>query len=59
METKVSYDHRNVATRFDADDVHAEMRAKCPVAHSSEYGGFWVLTGYQEVEASTRDTATF
>lgn len=59
MEHKVSYDHRAVATRFDADSVHSEMRARCPVAHSTEYGGFWVLTGHQDVEASTRDTATF
>ena len=27
----------------------AEMRQKCPVAHSSEYNGFWALMKYKEV----------
>jgi len=54
-----SYDHRKVAVSTDPDQVHSEMRATCPVAHSSQYDGFWVLTRYADVEAATRDTATF
>ena len=36
----------------------AKMR-QCPVAHNSRYGGFWVVSGYDEVVAVSRDGATF
>jgi cytochrome P450 len=32
---------------------------QCPVAHNSRYGGFWVVSGYDEVVAVSRDGATF
>jgi cytochrome P450 len=38
---------------------YAEMRAKCPVAHSDQHGGFWVLTRYDDVKTAARDYATF
>lgn len=57
-ETK-DYDHRHVAMLDNHDDVHREMRAKCPVQHSENYGGFWAVTRYADVEAATRDTTNF
>ncbi|MEU6320726.1 cytochrome P450 [Streptomyces sp. NPDC047009] len=54
-----SYDHRRVATLDDHDDVHREMRAQCPVAHSENYGGFWTLTRHEDVDRATRDTTRF
>lgn len=54
-----SYDHRHVATSDDHDDVHREMRSKCPVAHSENYGGFWTLTRHEDVDRATRDTTRF
>ena len=27
----------------------AELRARCPVAHSSAFEGFWAVTRYQDV----------
>ena len=59
MEPHADYDHRKVATSADHDRIHAEMRSRCPVAHTDNYDGFWVLTRYADVEAATRDTATF
>ena len=59
MDAHVDYDHRKVATSADHDRIHAEMRSRCPVAHTDNYDGFWVLTRYTDVEAATRDTATF
>lgn len=59
MDVHVDYDHRKVATSADHDRIHAEMRSRCPVAHTDNYDGFWVLTRYADVEAATRDTATF
>ncbi|MEJ2860719.1 cytochrome P450 [Actinomycetospora flava] len=40
-------------------DVYAAARAAGPVARSARRGGFWVLTGYDDVRAALRDTATF
>jgi cytochrome P450 len=37
----------------------AKMRARCPVAHNPNYGGFWVVSGYDEVVAVSRDGTTF
>ena len=59
MDAHVDYDHRKVATSADHSRIHAEMRSRCPVAHTDHYDGFWVLTRYADVEAATRDTATF
>ena len=36
----------------------AKMR-QCPVAHNACDGGFWVVSGYDEVVAVSRDAATF
>jgi cytochrome P450 len=44
------------------DEVHAlyrRLRAECPVAHSSSYGGFWALTRYEQVRAAALDDRTF
>ncbi|ROO85308.1 cytochrome P450 [Actinocorallia herbida] len=57
-----------IQTDFDihdpaiADTVYAEydkLRSACPVAHSSAYGGHWVLTGYDDIQAVCRDAETF
>lgn len=37
----------------------AKMRDRCPVAHNPRYGGFWVVSGYGEVVAVSRDGTTF
>jgi cytochrome P450 len=45
-----------------AQNRHAEwakMRAGCPVAYNTQYGGFWAVSGYDEVVAVSRDGTTF
>ena len=37
----------------------AELRSKCPVAHTTENGGFYLLTRYEDVKAAASDTETF
>lgn len=37
----------------------AEMRDSCPVAHSVEAGGFWIVTGYQDIEWVARHPEIF
>lgn len=40
-------------------DVYREMRTSCPVAHSDQHHGFWVLTRYEDGLAAIRDHGTF
>ena len=45
---------------FDSfHEEFAELRQRCPVAHSDAYNGFWALTRYDDVVAAVRDPATF
>jgi cytochrome P450 len=37
----------------------ARMREVCPVAHSDQHGGYWVVTTYDEVMTAAQDWATF
>ncbi|AHH98851.1 cytochrome P450 [Kutzneria albida] len=44
------------------DVIHertAELRAACPVARSSAYGGFFVVAGAREVDLAAKDDDTF
>jgi cytochrome P450 len=44
------------------DSVHqtfADLRARCPVAHSSEFDGFWAVTRYQDVVDILKNPETF
>lgn len=40
-------------------EVYAELRGRCPVAHSDAYGGFWALTRYEDVRDAAADSRTF
>ncbi|MGQ4598215.1 cytochrome P450 [Nocardia sp. R6R-6] len=40
-------------------ETYAELRSRCPVAHSKSHGGFWILTRYEDVIAAARDHRTF
>lgn len=40
-------------------DVYAELRRECPVAHSSKYGGHWVVTGFDEAKEIFRHHDVF
>lgn len=40
-------------------DTYAELRAKCPVAHSSKYGGHWVVTSYEDIHEIVRNPGVF
>ncbi|GJN90114.1 hypothetical protein Rhopal_003113-T1 [Rhodotorula paludigena] len=39
--------------------MYADLREKCPVAFSSEYGGFYALTRHADIAAAAQDSATF
>jgi cytochrome P450 len=44
------------------DGIHAtfaDLRARCPVAHSSEFDGFWLVTRYRDVMDMLMNPANF
>ena len=53
------FDARAPETFDSPHRVYGELRARCPVAHSSEYGGFWALTRFDDVEAAAKDSELF
>jgi len=55
----VEFDHYDEEIARDPFPVLAELRSRCPLAHSGAHGGFWVVTRYADVEAVTHDPATF
>jgi cytochrome P450 len=40
-------------------DTYATMREKCPVAHSSKYGGHFVITRYDDIHDIVRNPQVF
>lgn len=46
-------------TFTSAHEEFHELRQKCPIARSQEYGGFWALLGYDEVLAAITDIEHF
>jgi cytochrome P450 len=45
---------------FDSThEVYRDLRAKCPVAHSDAWGGFWALTRHADVATAAASPATF
>lgn len=45
---------------FDSPhETYRRLRASCPVAHSSAYGGFWALTRYEDVKAAAANPGLF
>ncbi|KAL4744700.1 hypothetical protein BDW72DRAFT_212269 [Aspergillus terricola var. indicus] len=37
----------------------AELRSRCPVAHTADNGGFYLLTRYEDIKNAASDTETF
>jgi cytochrome P450 len=54
----VDFDHHDRAWHADRVARWGELRG-CPVAYNERYGGFWVVSGHEEVAAVSRDAATF
>ena len=68
MSTTAEHDSASVERDFDvygdeyvqgAADVWKEMRAECPVAHSTKNGGHWLPTTWDDIAAVAYDPETF
>jgi cytochrome P450 len=53
------FDPDDPAGLADPEGLYGRLRARCPVAHSDSYGGFWAVTRYRDVQRVMRDPATF
>jgi cytochrome P450 len=54
-----SYDPLKPETFDSPYEDYAALRAKCPVAHSDAWGGFWALTKHEDVAVAAADWQTF
>jgi cytochrome P450 len=55
----VSFDHHDPQFVKDPESVFGPMREEHPLLHSDLYGGFWVLTRYDDVIAAALDHESF
>ena len=55
----VDFDHHSREWLANRHQEWAELRAKCPVAYNPNHGGFWIVSGYDEVAKVSRDGDTF
>ncbi len=53
------FDIPEVETFDSAQEMFADLRARCPVAHSTAMGGFWALTRYEDVKRAASSPETF
>ncbi len=56
---EIDFDHHSAKYAADPWAANAALSQKCPVAHSSHYGGFYVLTGYDQVASVARRPEVF
>ena len=53
----VQFDHHD--PDFPTNERYRDLRQACPVAWSEEYGGFWVLSRYEDIANVARKDAVF
>jgi cytochrome P450 len=70
MTREMGDDVRRLVDRFDHHDpayavegapaaIFDEIRSGCPVKHTDAWGGYWVVTRYDDVATVAKDPATF
>jgi cytochrome P450 len=58
-EPTVDFDHHDPEFHADRHRRWEELRRTCPVAWNPHYGGFWAVSGYDDVATVSRDNTTF
>lgn len=53
------FDPRAPGVDEDPHSMYRDLRAECPVAHTTGYGGFWMVTRMVDIERVTTDPQTF
>ncbi len=54
-----TFDHWDAELAADPHAVYSKLRQECPVVHSDRYGGFWVLSRYDDIDAAARNHGVF
>ncbi len=54
-----TFDQHALTWLADRHRHNDELRSLCPVIWNSSYGGYWFVSGYDEVAAVARDSETF
>ena len=54
-----NFDYHDAELWTDPYAVYEAMRNRCPIAHSPNHGGHWVITRYEHAHAAFQDPATF
>jgi cytochrome P450 len=55
----VDFDLFAATTRAESDATWDAVRSRCPVGWTEHYGGYWVVSRYEEVAAAFRDWEHF
>ncbi|MGH9091630.1 MAG: cytochrome P450 [Acidimicrobiales bacterium] len=53
----VAFDHHEPG--FRANEAYRALRSSCPVAWTESWGGFWILSRYQDIANAARKDAVF
>jgi cytochrome P450 len=53
------FDYLAPELALNLHETLATMRQRCPVAHSDEHEGYWVVTAYEDVLRVAQDWQTF
>ncbi|GGL10316.1 cytochrome P450 [Nocardia jinanensis] len=56
---KLRLDPNDPSFILDPYPTYAKLRDGCPVAHSAQFGGFWMLSRYADVKEAARDPELF
>lgn len=56
---ETDFDHTDPAWAADPYSIWAELRERCPIAHSDRYGGVWLPTRHEDIAAIAYDTEHF
>lgn len=59
QESKIDFDHTDTEFLASPYALFERLREEHPVARSTKFDGFWVLSRYAELVAAARDTKTF
>lgn len=55
----VHYDFADPAVKPVLHETLADIRGRCPVGWSDQYGGFWLLSTYDDVQDAARDHESY
>lgn len=62
MEETFDIDQAHAVVSNDPTKIYEEyrfLRQQCPIVHTSQYGGYWLMTRYEDVKRAATDSETY